>query len=155
MSLIVRPADIHEDAIIAEYFRLMWRDYDLEKKMVASWQNIVLEFIREAREKWQYRAFLAELAGEVIGSAACQRFQGLYPNVFDLEKRNYGYIWGVYIVPEQRGKGAAKLLTTACTDYLKESGCTRAILHAAPMGRPVYEKLGFKTGNEMYLDLVS
>ena len=93
------------------------------------------------------------MKGEVVGSAACQVFAGLYPSVFQGDKRKYGYIWGVYVAPTARGQGVAKALTHACTDYLRIIGCTRALLHASPQGESVYKSLGFETSNEMRLEL--
>jgi hypothetical protein len=37
--------------------------------------------------------------------------------------------------------------------YLNALGCTKAILHASPSGKPVYSNLGFVSSNEMQLDL--
>lgn len=51
-------------------------------------------------------------------------------------------------------QGIAKALTAACASYLKSIGCNRAVLHASPAGRPVYEQLGFTASNEMRLDLI-
>jgi GNAT superfamily N-acetyltransferase len=67
--------------------------------------------------------------------------------------RKYGYIWGVYVEPAYRKQGIAKQLTSATVNYLKAVGCTRAVLNASPLGKPVYESLGFSNSNAMQLDL--
>lgn len=90
---------------------------------------------------------------KVLGVAACQRFVGLYPWVFTPEKRTHGYIWGVRVVPEARRRGIARLLVSACRDYLRELGCHRVRLHAATQGKTLYESLGFTLSNEMVLEL--
>lgn len=148
----IRQAESSDDNLIAENFYLMWQEYDMSKLLKEDWQAKTLEFIQHAREHLNYAAFIAELEGKAVGSAACQLFNGLYPDVFQKEKRLYSYVWGVYVAPEQRGQGIAKALTQACIDYSKTIGCTKVLLHAAPMGKPVYEKLAFTPGNEMLLD---
>jgi len=153
MAYGIRVATKDDDALIAGYFQKMWAEYEADELLADSWLNDTLAFIENAREGLEYSAYIAEANGETIGCAACQVFAGLYPSVFQPEKRKYGYIWGVYVVSKNRGKGVARALTEACRDHLKGIGCTKIVLHASPMGRPVYEKLGFETSNEMSLEL--
>jgi GNAT superfamily N-acetyltransferase len=151
-SFTLRQASPPDDMLITENFYLMWQEYDMTKLLKEDWQAETLEFIQNARIHHKYAAFIAEREGKAVGSAACQLFNGLYPDVFQKEKRLYSYVWAVYVAPEQRGQGIAKALTQACIDYSKSMGCTKVLLHAAPMGKPVYEKLNFLPGNEMILD---
>ena len=153
MAYLVRPATAAEDALIAANYRCMWAEYELDKILSDDWLDGTLRLTKQARAGLEYQAFIAEIAGEAVGSAACQVFAGLYPFVFRADKRKYGYIWGVYVAPAARGQGVAKALTHACTDYLRTIGCTRALLHASPQGEPVYESLGLETSNEMRLEL--
>ena len=152
-SFALRPATFHDDALIAENFRRMWADYDLDKLLSSEWLAETLRFIARARAGLEYKAFVAEVGSEPVGSVACQVFGGLYPAVFQADKRKYGYIWGVYVLPEHRNRGIAKALTNACTDYLRTIGCTRVLLHASPLGEPVYKRLGFEPSNELVLEL--
>ena len=138
---------------MADHFYRLWAEYDLESLLAQDWLETTLAFIADARARLEYAAFVAEVEGASIGSAACQVFSGLYPSVFQPDKRKYGYIWGVYVEPEARGKGIAKALTEACTKHLKAIGCTKIVLHASPMGRSVYGRLGFAPSNEMVLEL--
>ncbi|MEH1803385.1 MAG: hypothetical protein V7L13_30320 [Nostoc sp.] len=39
-------------------------------------------------------------------------------------------------------------------EYLKAIACTRVVLNASPLGKPVYSSLGFSEGNVMQLDLI-
>jgi len=149
----VRQATPEEDDLIADHFYDMWQAYDMQGILSEDWKEQTLAFITEAREKHALAAFLVEQEGMIVASAACQLFQGLYPTVFQEDKRKYGYVWAVYVKPEARRKGLAKQLTEACNHYLKEIGCTKVMLHAAPMGKGVYEKLGFKAINEMIMEL--
>ena len=153
--LQIREALQAEDTLIAEHFYQMWLDNDVSANSIESdWLKITLEFIDRARQELGYQAFVAELNGRIVGSAGCQLFAGLYPHILSAEYRKYGYIWGVYVETEYRGKGIAKHLTNKAVEYLKNKGCTRAILHASPSGKPVYSALGFLPTNEMSLNLI-
>lgn len=153
MTLSIRQIQSDEDIIIVKYFYLMWQDYAMHSILKPDWQEESLRFIKVARAEHSFAGFIAEVAGKPVGSAACQLFQGLYPSIFQAEKRNYGYIWGIYVLPEYRKKGLATKLTQACCTYLKSIACSKVILHASPMGKPVYERLGFAASNEMAFEL--
>ncbi len=72
-----------------------------------------------------------------------------------LKPRRYGWIMDVYVLPEYRKHGHARRLTEATLDWLRGKGVVLARLHASEQARQarLYEKLGFKDGNEMRLTL--
>ena len=155
LNLYIRASELEEDPIIANHFQQMWLDLDIPESAIRSdWLSQTTQFLDSARQSLNYAAFVAEVDHRIIGSASCQQFAGLYPNILTAEHRQYGYIWGVYVEPNYRRKGIAKQLTQATINYLKSIGCTHAILNASPMGKPVYEQLGFQAGNTMQLNLV-
>ena len=153
-QITIREATQQEDTLIAKYFYLMWQDIGVPDDAInPNWLEMTLQFIEQARRDLFYKAFVAEVDSAVVGSASCQLYSGLYPNVLIPEYRKYGYIWGVYVEPSYRKQGIAKQLTSATVNYLKAVGCTRAVLNASPLGKPVYETLGFSSSNAMQLDL--
>ena len=87
----VREATLHENSLIAKHFYQMWQDNDVSTYSIRSdWLKITLQFISHARQELYYKAFVAEVNGIVVGSAGCQLFTGLYPNVLEDHYRN---IW--------------------------------------------------------------
>lgn len=142
-----------DNALIINNFYKMWQDIDIAEYLLDDWYKLSEDFIAEAINNKSYAGFLLKTEGKIVATAACQLFSGLYPNVISPQKVKYGYIWGVFVEKEHRKKGFAKAITTACTDYLKGIACNKVLLHASPMGKPVYESLGFQVGNEMYLEL--
>ncbi|HEY9781358.1 MAG TPA: GNAT family N-acetyltransferase [Leptolyngbyaceae cyanobacterium] len=155
LNITIREASQNEDSLIAQHFYQMWMDNDVPDESIRSdWLETTLQFINNARQDLFYQSFIAEVDGVAIGSASCQIFAGLYPQVLAENYRKYGYIWGVYVELAYRGKGIAKQLTNMAIAYLKSLGCTRVILHASPSGKPVYTSLGFSENNEMRLDLI-
>ncbi|MBE9214749.1 GNAT family N-acetyltransferase [Plectonema cf. radiosum LEGE 06105] len=155
MKVSIRETTPQEDSVIAEHFYQLWLDIGVSKNFIKpNHYNLTLEFIKEARQKLFYKGFVVEVDNLIVGSASCQLFTGLYPNVLKEGYRKYGYIWGVYVEPFYRKKGIAKQLTHATVEYLKTIGCTKAILNASPAGKSVYESLGFSLTNAMELDLI-
>jgi GNAT superfamily N-acetyltransferase len=132
----------------------MWRDNGVPDGAIAShYPVIVQDYLDYARKELHYQAWIAEVDGQWVGSVGCQLFSGLYPLVLLPTYRQDGYIWGVYVEPEWRQQGIASQLMQEAIAYLKSIGCTRAVLNAAPMGKGVYERLGFSSGNLMQLEL--
>jgi GNAT superfamily N-acetyltransferase len=153
-NIKIREASPEEDSLIAEHFYHLWRDNDVPAESIRSnWHDITIQFISNARRDLFYKAFVAEINHTVVGSASCQIFTGLYPNVLEDHYRKYGYIWGVYVEFPHRNQGIAKKLILTMVDYLKSIGCTRVILHATPLGKPVYKNIGFFESTEMRLDI--
>ena len=152
-NLHIRAANLQEDDILADHFYRMWLDLGFDEDSISSdWKDIILQYIQNARQNLHYQAFIAEIEGNIVGSAGCQLFDGLYPWIFKRECRQYGYIWGVYVEKSYRDRGIGKKLTGRTTEYLKSLGCIRAVLHASPQGKPVYDRLGFIPSNQMHLD---
>lgn len=154
-NISIREANVEEAILIAEHFYKMWLDIGIpEDAIEENWQQIILQFIENARKNLFYQAFVAEVDGIIVGSASCQLYAGLYPNVIKLNHRKLGYLWGVYVEPAHRRKGIAKQLTNTVVEYLKNIGCTRVVLNASPAGKPVYISLNFIESNAMHLDLL-
>jgi len=149
-----RAATPQEDGAIAQHFYHLWRDLGLTDGMIQpQWPTLCTEFIAYARQHLHYQAFVAEVAGGIVGSAGGQRFDGLYPWIFSPSDRQYGYLWGVYVEPEYRHRGIATRLTQLVVEYLRGIGCTKVVLNAAPNARALYQRLGFGDSNLMELDL--
>ena len=153
-NLHTKIANPEDDFVVARHFYQMWLDLDFQESDIdCSWQKETIKYIERARQDLEYKAFIAEIEGKVIGSVSCQLFAGLYPLIFNKKLRRYGYIWGVYVEKSYRNRGIGKKLTTKAIDYLKSIDCTRVVLHASPQGKPVYESLNFIASNQMHLEI--
>lgn len=71
------------------------------------------------------------------------------PHFLDPTSAQRGYILNVFVEPEYRGRGLAKMLTRECMEEARRRGIGVVALHASKKGQPVYEKLGFTNSNEM------
>ncbi len=149
----IRRATEGDDDFIADAFRRMWLDIGMTEDGIApDAQARTLAFITDARDRLDFRAFVAEADEGPIGCAAAQKFAGLYPDVLSPKVRRYGYIWGVYVAPEHRRGGLGEQLTRHCIESMRGT-YSHVLLHAAPMGRAIYDRLGFVGTTELKLEL--
>lgn len=150
----IRRAGEHDTGTLAEAFRLMWHESGFaEESFREDADARVAAFVERTREEGEFAAFLAEAEGAVVGTAACQTYAGLYPEIRRRAVHLTGYIWCVYVWPEHRRRGLATRLTRAALSHLEGIGCTRVRLHASRQGAPVYRALGFEPTNELGLEL--
>ncbi|HLQ07065.1 MAG TPA: GNAT family N-acetyltransferase [Nitrososphaerales archaeon] len=59
------------------------------------------------------------------------------------------YLMSMYMAPEFRRKGVARLIVQSALKLCKERGYERVNLHASEVGKPLYESLGFSPTTEM------
>jgi len=64
-----------------------------------------------------------------------------------------GYITNVFVESRLRGAGVGRLLMETATQEAHRRGLELMVLHASPMGRPLYERMGWTAGSEMMLSL--
>lgn len=55
-----------------------------------------------------------------------------------------GWVGVIFVTPELRGRGIGRALTEAVCEILESAGCRSLVLVATDLGRPVYERLGFR-----------
>ena len=55
-----------------------------------------------------------------------------------------GWVGVIFVAPELRGRGIGRALTVAVCDILEDAGCRSLVLVATELGRPVYDRLGFR-----------
>jgi len=90
------------------------------------------EFFRMAIELPDCRPILAVSEGRPIGTG----LGAIHGDV--------GWIGVIFVAPELRGRGIGRALTVAVCDILQGAGCRSLVLVATDLGRPVYDRLGFR-----------
>ena len=58
--------------------------------------------------------------------------------------QNVATLHAIAVIPEARGKGFAKAIVKKALWDAKQQGCSQAVLLSSAMGKPLYEKIGFK-----------
>lgn len=132
----------------AEFWGRMYGELALGPELEAGWQHKATSYFSRRRAAGELEYFVAEAAGKIVGTAGALLHDGL---LAEFSGARRGYIYGVYVVPEWRGKGIASRLTRATIDWLRARGCGQIRLHAAEKAQPIYDRLGFVHGNEMVL----
>jgi GNAT superfamily N-acetyltransferase len=62
-----------------------------------------------------------------------------------------GWIGVIFVVPEMRGRGLGTAITSAICEVLRAEGCDSLVLVATDLGRPIYEKLGFRVSTHYHM----
>jgi GNAT superfamily N-acetyltransferase len=149
-SMTIRSANDDELGTFATFWLAMFEEVGVlyEREMAADWRMRYRAYFERRIADGHARLFAAVDAGAIVGTAGAIVADG-YPYAITGVKR--GYVFGVRVTPEYRGRGIATELTKASVEFLRGIGCRRVRLHASPFGRPIYERLGFVPTNEMEL----
>jgi predicted N-acetyltransferase YhbS len=108
---------------------------DLDAAMAATahvgWGNLRPHFAFYL-ERSECCPLVAEENGQIVGTAAGTR------------RGKVGWIGHVIVRPDCRRRGIGSALVEAVGARLEEAGCRTLLLVATDLGRPVYERLGFR-----------
>jgi GNAT superfamily N-acetyltransferase len=125
----------------------MWEDNDV-KTFKDNSKEMTLNFIKDARKKYNYQSIGAFKDSELIGSVSLNRFYGVEP----IDK--VGVIWAVYVHPEYRRRGIGTRLTEEIINHFNNLGFNSIrLIYASEEGKRIYMKKGFYRGNYLILDL--
>ncbi len=92
--------------------------------------------------------WMALYGGEIVANVGLTLYD--VPPSCSCVNGKIGYISNVYTLPRYRGQGIASILMEQLMAEAKARGCTKIVLNATDMGRPIYEKFGFVDAqNEM------
>ena len=156
MSIEIRKAEATEkDIELLTSLRMQMR---AEREEVPPPENMerfreqVREYFAASLAKGSFCSFLLFDDGK---PAACS---GLcierHPPSYSDPEGYFGYITNMFTVKEFRGKGYARLLLDEIRKEAVRCRCGKLMLNASCMGKPLYEKYGFReVANEMVLFL--
>lgn len=85
------------------------------------------------------RLFIAENRGEICGCGGATAFGPRASGA-----RRTGWVHLIAVPPEHRGRGAGHGVTEAAARWLLDSGVATVMLLATDLGRPIYERIGFR-----------
>jgi GNAT superfamily N-acetyltransferase len=101
-----------------------------------------LEYFRKTICDNTFIAWIA-LDNEVIIATSGLSFS-IVPPFFDILDGKVAYIMNMYTFPNYRNRGIGTELFKKLVDEAKQTGYRKITLNATDMGRPLYEKYGFK-----------
>jgi len=150
--LTLRYAAGNDATLITMQRHRMFADNGFASEEVLTAGDLQFEpWVRERLIDGRYIGLLMEEDGMVIAGAGIF-FADFPPHWMDPQPLR-AYALNVYTAPEHRGKGYAKQLMQAVLGECRRHEVLTIVLHASPLGRPVYEKLSFKATDEMMLRL--
>lgn len=119
----------------------------------AAQQQLWTQWLEQTLSAGEYVAFLAEQADEVVAGVGIM-FMPKIPTLKDPAMLK-AHILNMYVSPEHRRQGLAEALMRAALQEIHQRGLRSVSLNAAPMGRRIYERLGFieSSSPEMRLTL--
>lgn len=100
------------------------------------------EFFEKKLRSGEMVEWLLEEKGEVIATGAIVFYE--LPPSFSNKSGVKGYITNMYTKPQFRGRGIATSMLSRLAKEAKRRGVKKLWLGASKMGKPVYEKFGFR-----------
>lgn len=108
---MIKIATKDDAVVVAKLAIQMWEDNSVE--------GLTEEFI-ELIEKDDAQIFIKFVENKAVGFAQCLL---RYDYVEGTESSPVGYLEGIFVEEEYRGKGYAKELMSECQKWTKEKGC--------------------------------
>lgn len=147
--LTTRRATVQDSGLITRHRKAMFADMreaseNVLEEMARNFEPWVRRLIAEGK----YAGWITNDGESAVGSAGLLILDWA-PHFLDPRGDRRGYILNVFVEAEYRGRGIAKALTLDCMAEAKRLGIGVVALHASKKGQPIYERLGFKTSNEM------
>ncbi|MBK8701430.1 MAG: GNAT family N-acetyltransferase [Saprospiraceae bacterium] len=141
MDIHIRPIQASDNARIASIIRAALREFGADKPGTVYYDETTDDLYTLFR-KGGSAYFIAEYQGVVVGGAGIYPTEGLPDGVCELVK--------MYLSPEARGKGIARLLVNRAEQAARANGFDKIYLESMPelsIALAMYEKMGFR-----YLD---
>lgn len=151
-NLVVRNADADDDPIVARLFAALHAfNADLEPRFAlgADWRALLATHLSTARRTGAGATLLAEIGGEVAGMVMLES----HTDSPLFAHRHWAEIVALYVEPDARGSGVARILVEAGRDWALARGFgeTRLYVTAAnERARAFYRACGFNPLQEIW-----
>jgi GNAT superfamily N-acetyltransferase len=153
LTFRIRRASVADLPLLAQHRSAMFEEYGPmtpEEREVAS--EAYPGWARRMIKKGLFHGYIVHDGGGNVAASGCVWLRETQPS------RGVGaslipYLMSVYTVPAFRRNGLASLVVTEAMEWAKSRGYPRMTLHASPIGRRVYARLGWKRTWEMEVDL--
>ncbi len=144
MELVIRRAEVADAELLAGMRLEMRRERETATCRLADeeFYRCNLEFFRTHLADGSFVSYIA-WAGDQAAACSGLSLQ-VHPPTYENPSGKHGYITNMYTRPEWRNRGIAKQLVDKLVEAAKAAGSMQLFLNASPMGRPLYDRYGFK-----------
>ncbi len=149
----VRKATIKDIPVLVEHRNAMFEEYHpmtLEERAVA--EEAYPVWARKKMGLKLFHGYIVETAKGRVAASGCVWLREVQPS----QGRSASlvpYLMSIYTGPRFRRKGLASVIVKETMAWARKHGYSRMTLHASPMGRKVYSRLGWKRTWEMEVRL--
>ena len=105
-------------------------------------EKACLEYFRKALNDNSFLSWIALDDKEVVATSGLSF--SVVPPLFPIYDGKVAYIMNMYTFQKYRNRGIGAELFKRIVEEAKQLGCKKITLNATDMGRPLYEKYGFK-----------
>jgi GNAT superfamily N-acetyltransferase len=149
----IRPASTADVDTLAAHRRAMF--VDMGYNDAAALDSMTTKFrpwVHDRMESQVYLAWLVVASDGSIAAGAGLWLMDWLPHMIGNGVRR-GNIVNVYTDEKFRRRGLARCLMDTALLWCRENGIDTVILHASPLGKDLYESMGFTQTNEMRMRL--
>jgi GNAT superfamily N-acetyltransferase len=153
MTPVYRLATLADIPQLTELRILMQQEIHLPRRLEAGPEYVesLRSYFVEAIPAGSYVSFVAELEDRLVSATGLVVY--LRPPSLGGASGRAGYVCNVYTRPEFRGRNLAGELMQKTVEYARFHGIDRMHLGATPLGRGIYERVGFTTPAFIPLEL--
>jgi GNAT superfamily N-acetyltransferase len=152
MSYELRPVTPDDLDLVCRHRREMFRASGRSDEVVAAMDAPFRAWLQPRLAAGDYFGWIVEAGGAPVAGLGMMVIDWP-PHPSHPTQGRRGYILNVYVEPQHRGRGLAKMLMARATDEGRRRGLAFMVLHATAMGRPLYERLGWAATSEMSIRL--
>jgi len=147
--LETRTAVISDATLVASHRRAMFASMGgLEEELLDSMRRASEPWIARMITEGKYLGWITTDDARPIASAGLLILDWP-PHPFDPAGESRAYLLNVFVEPGYRRRGVARALIELSLAEARSRSIRVVTLHASAEGRPLYERLGFRTTNEM------
>jgi len=149
-----RKATLEEAALLTkirmDFLREAYGDENKEEMEIIGYN--IMKFMCDSLKDESYVSWLAEDNGKIIATNGIS-FYSLPPNQ-ECPNGEIANINNMFTYPDYRGQGIGSQLFKLAMEEAKKRGCKKITLDATALGRPIYEKFGFKKADDEMFYLI-
>ena len=149
----VRPATLDDVPVLAYQRCAMFvATGAIDQAATADLDAAERQYLTRAMPAGTFVAWLVEHGDEVVAGGGLQ-LRTLQPRPGFVRGEPEGLVVSMWTEPAHRRRGLGRQVLDAMLDWCRARGVRRLTLHASAEGRPLYERVGFRSTNEMRLEL--